>query len=144
MSIRFGSDFVRMWSRYLSNNVWRNIRLPVSAFATVARRSFNGKLTTLRTGILCYYYWLKSLPGVSPFIIDKYLDHMLVKFEQNRMLRKIQNFSAFWQKWLTIFEKGLTLFWKMFLWQKQLFDSNVLTERLSSFIVPNIMVFRHV
>ena len=32
---------------------------------------------------------------------DKFLDHMLVKFEQNRMVRTIQNFEL-WQKWLTM------------------------------------------
>ena len=28
----------------------------------------------------------------------KYLDHMLVKFEQNRMVRTIPNFELFWQQ----------------------------------------------
>ena len=31
--------------KYISNNVWRDFKLPVSAFATVARKSFNGKFT---------------------------------------------------------------------------------------------------
>ena len=36
-------------------------------------------------------------------LFDKYLDHMLVKFEQNRIVRTIQNFELFDKKWLTIF-----------------------------------------
>ena len=34
-----------MWSKYLSNNVWSDFRLPMSALATVAGKSFNGKFT---------------------------------------------------------------------------------------------------
>ena len=55
---------------------------------------------------------LKSLHTLS----DMYLDHMLVKFEPNRMVRTIQNFELFDQKWLTIFDKVLTPFWKTFSW----------------------------
>ena len=40
---------------------------------------------------------------------------MLVKFEQDRMVRTEQNFDMFDQKWFTIFDKALTPFWKMFL-----------------------------
>ena len=32
---------------------------------------------------------------------------MLVKFEQNRMVRSVQNFELFDKKWLTIFDKGV-------------------------------------
>ena len=34
-----------MWSKYVSNKVWREFRLPVSEFATVAQKSFNVKFT---------------------------------------------------------------------------------------------------
>ena len=44
-------------------------------------------------------------------LFDKYLDHMLVKFEQNRMVRTVQHFELFDKKWLTIFDKVLTPFW---------------------------------
>ena len=40
---------------------------------------------------------------------------MLVKFEQNRIVQNIQNFDLFDKKWLSIFDKVLTPFWKMFL-----------------------------
>ena len=36
-----------MWSKYVSNNVWKNIKLPVSAFATVARKICNFKFTVI-------------------------------------------------------------------------------------------------
>ena len=59
---------------------------------------------------------------------DKYLDHAHAgeNFEQNRM-RTTQNFELFDKKWLTIFGKALTPFWKTFLLLKQLFDAQLLT-----------------
>ena len=69
---------------------------------------------------------------------------MLVKFEQNRMVQTIRNFEVFDKKWLTIFYKVLTPFWKTFLWLKQLFDATQLIKRLPSFSVPKITVVRHV
>ena len=68
-------------------------------------------------------------------LFEKYLDHKLVKFEQNRRVENTQNFELFGTKWLTIFEIVLKPFGKTFLWQKQLFDAKVSIERLSSFIV---------
>ena len=32
-----------MWTKYVSNNVWRAYRLPVSIIATVAQKAFNSK-----------------------------------------------------------------------------------------------------
>ena len=64
-------------------------------------------------------------------LFDKFLDNMLVKFEQNHMVQNTQKF--FGKKWLTIFEKV-----------EQLFDAKVLVQRLSSFIVSKIIVVRHV
>ena len=45
LSIRFASNFAGTWAKYVSNKVWRDFRLPVSVFASVARKSFNGKFT---------------------------------------------------------------------------------------------------
>ena len=69
------------------------------ASATVARKSFNGKFTAkinFPIGILCYIAdadngSLKSLQT----LFDKYLDYMLVKFEQNRMVQTLQSFELF-------------------------------------------------
>ena len=78
-------------------------------------------------------------------LFDKYLDHMLVKFEQNGMVRSIQNIELFDKKQcLIILDKVLTLFWKMFLSLKQMFDAKQLIKRLSSISVPKITVVRHV
>ena len=69
----------------------------MSALATVARKSFNGKLTAF-SGWAVYVTIadadigsLKSLHT----LFDKYLDHMLVKFEQHRMVQTIQKFGLF-------------------------------------------------
>ena len=47
-------------------------------------------------------------------LFDKYLDHMLVEFEQNSMFQNIQIFWLFDKNWLTIFDKVLMPFWKTF------------------------------
>ena len=55
-----------------------------------------------------------------------------MKFEQNRMVRNIQNFELLGGKWLTIIEKVLMPFSKTFLTHKQLFDAKILMEKLLS------------
>ena len=101
-----------MWSKYLSNNVWRDFRLPMSALATVGGESFDSKFTAKTDFLIGYLYItiadadigsLKSLHT----LFGEYLDHMLVKFEQNRIVRTIQNFE--------LFDEVLTPFWKLFL-----------------------------
>ena len=74
----------------------------MSALATVARKSFNGKFTTKIDSDRAFYVTIAdadigSLKSRSHLhtLLDKYLDHMLVKFEQNRMVRTIQNFVLF-------------------------------------------------
>ena len=44
-TIRFCSNFTSMWCKHFLRNtsIWRDFRLSMSALATVARRSFNGK-----------------------------------------------------------------------------------------------------
>ena len=75
-------------------------RLPLSAFATVAWKSFfNVTITVADVG---------SLKSVHT-LFDKYLDHMLVKFDQDRVVRNKQNFELWGKKWF-IFEKVLTPF----------------------------------
>ena len=100
------------------------------ALATAARKSFNGKFTAKIDFLIGHFMLpllmltfgsLKSLHT----LFDKYLDHMLVKFEQNRMVRTIQNVVLLDKKWLTIFDKVLTPFWKTFLCLKQLFDAKI-------------------
>ena len=66
-------------------------------------------------------------------LFGKYLNHMLVKFEQKFIVRNIHNFKLFGKKRLSIFEKVLTPSWKTFLWHKWLFDAKVLIESLLLF-----------
>ena len=81
----------------------------MSSLATIAGKSFNGKFTAKIDFPIGYFTFsdadigsLKSLHT----LFDKYLDHMLVEFEQNRMARTIQNFE--------LFDKVLTPFWMTF------------------------------
>ena len=72
----------------------------MSALATVAGKSSNGKFTAkidfpigyfMLPLLLLTFRSLKSLHT----LLDKCLNRMLVKFEQNRMVRTIQNFEFF-------------------------------------------------
>ena len=53
---------------------------------------------------------------------------MLVEFEQNRMVQTTQNFELFDKNpgFITICDKELTPFWKMFLQMKLLFHAKLL------------------
>ena len=63
-------------------------RLTVPAFVSVARKDFNGKFTSK---INFYVYTITDADvGKSKSLhtlFDKYLDHVRVKFEQNRTVR---------------------------------------------------------
>ena len=47
---------------------------------------------------------IESLKSVRT-LFDKYLDHMLLKFEQNGKVRNIQNFELFGKKIVNYFEE---------------------------------------
>ena len=75
-----------------------------------------------------------SLKSLHTLLFDKYLDNLLVKFEQSKLYGPYYTkFWAFWQKkkkkkkkkgvLKTIFDTALTPFWKTFLELKQLFDT---------------------
>ena len=76
---------------------------------------FNGKFTT-KIDFSIEHFMLPSLMLTLGSLkslhtsFDKYLDHMLVKFEQNRIVRTIQNFVLFDKKRITILDKILTPF----------------------------------
>ena len=73
-------------------------------------------------------------------LFDTNLYHMLLKSEQNRMVRTTHYFELFDKKKMVIyFDKELTPFLKTFL-LKQLFDARLLIWRLSSFSVSKIAV----
>ena len=74
----------------------------MSALATAAGKSFNGKFTAkfdfpighFILPLLMLTSEVKSLHT----LFDKYLEHMLVKFEQNRVVWTIRNFELFDKK----------------------------------------------
>ena len=74
----------------------------------------------------------------------KYLDYMLVEFEQNRMILNVQNLELFWQKMVNNLKESVNAILEDVLLHKQLFNAKVLTKRLSSFNVPKIMVVQYV
>ena len=68
---------------FFLRNVWRDLRLPSSTLATVARKKFNGKFTTKIDFPIGYFILpLLMLTSSVHTLFDKYLDHILVKFEQ--------------------------------------------------------------
>ena len=100
-------------------------------WATVAGKSFNGKFTAKIDFPIRYFYVTIANADIGSqkslhTLFDKYLDPLLVKFEQSCMVQTIQNFELFDKKWFTIFDKALTPLWNMFLWLKQLLDAKLL------------------
>ena len=86
LKILYISDYM-MWSKYLSNDVWRDFTISKSTLAIQQKLIF-------WSGILCYVADadIRSLKSIH-ILLGKYLDHMLVKFEQNRLVQNIQNLS---------------------------------------------------
>ena len=75
------------------------------------------------------------------------MDHMLEKFEPNRIVRNVQNFELFDKNlnfFNTILDKNVDAILKEFLLLKQVFYGKILIFRLLSFGVPKFMVLRHV
>ena len=90
----------RMWFKFLSNNAWRDFILPMSAVATVAGKSFNRKFTAKIDFPLGYIYITIADDDIGSLkllhtLFDKYFDHMLKKFKQNRMVQTVLNFELF-------------------------------------------------
>ena len=110
-AIRFCSNFTCIWYKYILRNVRRDFRLPISALATVARKSFDGIFNAKKWfSDQAFYVTIADVDTgslKSPHtVFDKYLDPILVKFEQNHTVRTIQNFvQNFDKKLLTIFDK---------------------------------------
>ena len=72
-TIRFCSNSTSIWYKHFLRNVWRDFRLPMSALATVARKSFMANLQQkliFRSGILFYHCWRWHWKSkISPHII---------------------------------------------------------------------------
>ena len=122
-TIRFSSHFAGMWDKHILRNGWSDFRLPMPALATITGKSFYCKIYCKNwfsdriSYITSAYADIGSLKSLHT-LFGMYLDYILVKFDQNCMVRTVQNFDLFDKKWLTIFDKGLTPFWKTFLWLK--------------------------
>ena len=86
----------------------------VSISNSIAGKRFNGKFTAKFDFPIGYFICIiiadADIGSLKSTLFDKYLDHMLVKFELNCMGRTIHNFELFDKKWLTIFDKVLTPF----------------------------------
>ena len=87
----------------------REFRIPVSAFATVARKKFKWQIYCKNWFLDQAFYVIITDADIGSLkslhtLFDKYLEHMPVKFEQNCMVRNIQNFELFGKNWLTICE----------------------------------------
>ena len=69
----------------------------MSALAKVARKSFNGNFTAKFDSSIGHFVLLADadIGSLKTFhtLFDKYLDHMLVKFEQNRMVQTTRSFK---------------------------------------------------
>ena len=88
--------FKECMERLQTSNVSTRID-PWSALATVAGKSFNGKFapkTDFSIGYFMLLFLMLILKSLHT-LFDKYLDHMLVKFEQNSTVRTIKKFELF-------------------------------------------------
>ena len=70
-----------------------------AAFATVARKSFNVKFIAKKFSDRAFHVTITDADIGSQdslrTLFYKYLGHVLVKFEQNRLVRNKQNFELF-------------------------------------------------
>ena len=115
-TIRFSSNFVTMWSKYVSNNVWKTSDLRCQhlqkwyekiqiliLFSNLMEKSwFSNRIFY----VIITNADIESLKSLHT-LFDKYLNHMLMKFEQNRMLRNIQNFELFGKKMVNHFWESI-------------------------------------
>ena len=101
--------------KHFLRNVWRDFRLPMSALATVAGKSFNGKFTpkmNFRSAIFNVTISVADIGSLkSPLTwFHKYLDPLLGKLKQNRMVETVQNFELYIKKCSPF----LTTYWRHF------------------------------
>ena len=84
---------------------------------------------------------IRSLKSLHTFL-KECLYHMLVKFEQNRMVQTTRNFELFDKKKHFFLKPFLTKrwrnFWKTFLWLKRLFNAKLLISRLPSAVYQKL------
>ena len=117
-TIWFCSNFTSIWYKLFLRNVWSDFRLPMSALATVAPKSFDGKFTAkfiFQSGILCYHCWYWHWKSkVSSYIIWQVYGPHAGEIWTKSYGPNHTKLCAFWQKWLTIFNKVLSHFGRRF------------------------------
>ena len=84
------------------------------AFATVPRKIFNSKFVAkviFQSDILCYHVTNTNADMENQkflhTLFDEYLNHVLVKSEQNHMVRNIQNVELFGKKMVNHFRESV-------------------------------------
>ena len=98
--IQFCSNSTSMWSKWLSNNVWRYFRRPMSAEATVAEQSFNGKFTAKIDYHRWCWHWKSKF---SPYIIWWVFGPNAGEIWKKSYGLSYSKFWAFWQKLVNYF-----------------------------------------
>ena len=100
-----------MWHKYIANNVGRDIKLAMLTFVTAALKSFDSKFTAkIDFPYEAFYFTItdadmQSLKSLHT-LFDKYLDHVRVEFDGNRILRNIEKL-AFWRKMVNHFRESV-------------------------------------
>ena len=101
-TIRFCSNFTSMWSKYLWNNVWRDLDFSVSISNGNMKCPIRKSIFTvnLPSKLFCATVANADIERVKSLhtFLKKCFYHMPVKFEQNRMVYTTRNFELFWQK----------------------------------------------
>ena len=105
-----------------------HVRMGISTFKTSSVSISNDNIKTpIEKSIFAFNLPLKFFPAtvananigslkVFPYIPQKMFVHMLMKFEQNRIVQTTRNFELFDKNlFLNHFDKALTPFWKTFL-----------------------------
>ena len=139
-TIRLCSNYTSMWSKYLSNNVWRDFR-----FSNVKISNGNIKYP-IEKSIFCSIFAVKnstllSLLMLSWEVLSLYIHYLIniwtTCWEIWTKLYgpKYTNFWAFDKKpgfLKNISDKALTPIWKTFMYLKQLLNAKLLISRLPS------------
>ena len=103
-------NFVKFhWQKVqtISRNVWRDLRFQSQYQHRQHRRVLTANFLQKLIFLSYIYVTIADADMCFNTLFDKYLDHMLVKIEQNRMVGTVQIFQLFDKKWLTIFGKVL-------------------------------------
>ena len=145
-SIRKCSNFASLWHKYLFRNYKWHFRLPMPAFATAIWNTLSKhQLSTLNFAFQLFHVSIAIDSCRSQKYHLKFLNnnvyHKLAKFDQNRMIRPIQNFELFLRKAVSQVNHSdisLAPFWKRFLQVKQFHNAKGFNTRLPSLVIQKL------